>query len=58
MNDTVSQKELNAQKYMEHCVKEFKIFIDTCSIIEAKSSFWEHIKPYLKKIREKDNRAL
>ena len=53
MDDAVSQKELNAQKYMEHCVKEFKIFIDTCSIIDAKSSFWEHIKPYLKKYKQK-----
>ncbi len=53
MAENFSQNELNAQRHMENLVKESRIFMDTCSIIDAKILFWEHIKPYLRKYDKK-----
>ena len=46
MESSVSQKEHFAQIHMEELVKNCKVFMDTCSIVDAEISFWEHIKPF------------
>ncbi len=53
MESSVSQKEHFAQIHMEELVKNCKVFMDTCSIVDAEISFWEHIKPFLKKYDKK-----
>ena len=52
MSEEVS-KEQNAKQFMEQVVKKNKIFMDTCSIIIAENSFWDHITPYLKQYKKK-----
>ena len=53
MESSVSQKEHFSQIHMEELVKNCKVFMDTCSIVDAEISFWEHIKPFLKKYDKK-----
>ena len=53
MEETISQKELKARKILENLVQDNRIFMDTCSIIDASDLFWKHIKPFLTKYEKK-----
>ena len=53
MEETISQEELKARKILENLVRDNRIFMDTCSIIDASDLFWKHIKPFLTKYEKK-----
>lgn len=49
-----NDKEVKARNMMENYVKEWKIFIDTCSILHfAADKFWQNIVPLLQQYRNK-----
>ena len=51
---TPSYKEISAKNKLEHYVKDWKIFIDTCSILHfAADKFWTNIIPLLQQYQNK-----
>lgn len=43
-----NKKEMEAQEVLESFVSDYKIFIDTCSLLELSSNlFWKNIIPLL-----------
>lgn len=48
-----NEKEERARNSLENYVKEWKIFIDTCSILNSNDKFWNNIVPLLQKYNNK-----
>lgn len=54
MSDLGKTKEQLVQEILENYVRDYKIFIDTCSLLHPKAQeFWENIIPYLDKYQTK-----
>ena len=54
MEDEKSMREKRAYDFLEECVKNNKVFIDTCSLLHEKASeFFVHIFPILEKYNTK-----
>lgn len=50
----MNEKETMAQKKLESYVKNYKLFMDTSSLLtEQASKFWEHISPFLSQVQKK-----
>ena len=50
----ITDKEGYAKQGLENYVKDWKIFIDTCSILHsAAEKFWVHVIPYLDEYKNK-----
>ena len=44
-----AEKEQRAQKFINSVIKNYKIFVDTCSLLdESADKFWDHVIPALK----------
>ena len=54
MENNTNNKDELAREILENYVKEYKIFIDTCSLLHPKAEeFWANIIPYLEKYQTK-----
>ncbi|MGP1457697.1 MAG: PIN domain-containing protein [Treponema sp.] len=45
-------QEQKAHTKLENYVKNYKVFMDTCSILQTDNLFWEHIYPLLNKYKK------
>lgn len=53
-NFSAEEKESRGKSFLEHYVKDRKIFIDTCSLLsKGADRFWEHVIPLLHQYHNK-----
>ena len=54
LENTQNEKENYGKNLLENYVKDWKIFIDTCSILHISANkFWSNIIPYLYQYKNK-----